>query len=248
MKKNIVLVILSMIIVGLCGYLAYDKMLNKEELKENSQSQNEANIDDETNETDKKQEDKYKKYEVMENIELKDGSKWIVIKNSDENSDYVTAIARDTYEEDIQGETYEKISNEVFKSEKINYNQSEMKKYVDSIEEKLNVKLKKVDGYTIRLLQLEDLFAIDNHFQYQEDFDNYQYTGKLDLSNFLGLTMDTTKCKEGKCQAFYNLSCGPCVANQEGYANANPRYFVDHWSLGLMPIRPVIHVYKFEIK
>ncbi len=244
MKKNIVIVVLSVIIIALGGYIVYDKVTNKEEVKEKNPTQKE----EKTDEKNPTKEEKYKKYEVFENIELKNGSKWIIIKNSDEKSDYVTAIAKNTYDEAMQGEIYEKISSEVFNSEKINYNQSEIKKYVDSIGEKLNVKLKKVDNYTIRLIKLEDLFAIDNNFKYDDEIDHYNYLGTYDLSNFLGLTMSTTKCTTGKCQSYYNLSCGPCVANQEGYDNSNPRYFVDHWSSGLMPIRPVINVYKSEIK
>lgn len=239
MNKNIVIIILSVVIVGLCGFIAYDKLLNKksdEKVSEN-QTQNETN-----------EKENYKEYKTLENIELKDGSKWVVIKNSDSKSDYVTAVSKEVYDDDIQEETFDELSNELFNSEKkVDYNNSKTKKYVDSIANKLNVKLKEVDGYTIRLLKLEDIFEIDNKFTYDKEKDTYDYTGTLKLSDFLSfsLTMSPSKCTEGKCLPFYNVSQAQCYNDDE---KCNNTYYIEHWQSGVGGIRPVINVYKTEIK
>ncbi len=45
MKKNMAIAILSMIIIGLSGYLVYDKAINKEELKQKKPPQKEGKTD-----------------------------------------------------------------------------------------------------------------------------------------------------------------------------------------------------------
>lgn len=243
MKKNFVIVTLSLVIVGLCGYLAYDK-LNKTEIKENKEENNKQKEDNPSKE-EGKEENNYKEYEILDNIELKNGSKWTVIQKSDKKSDYVIAIAKEEYD-DIQEEFWEKMGNELYNLNKVSYDESETKKYVDYIGEILEkkVKLKKVDGYKIRLLKLEDLFAIDDKFKYDSEVDSYDYYGKMDLSSFLGLTMDNTKCSEGKCTTFYNVGSTQCYEEQK---DCKEEYSISHWMLGVGGIRPVINVYKSEI-
>lgn len=63
MKKNIVIVVLSMIILGLGSYLVYDKLLNKEEVGEKNPSQ-EDKINDKTDEKNKGQEDKIEEKDI----------------------------------------------------------------------------------------------------------------------------------------------------------------------------------------
>jgi hypothetical protein len=266
MKKNVVIVLLSLVIVSLCGYLAYDK-LNKTESKENKEENNkqkeenkeennkqeEENIEgkdeqkeDNSSKEEGKEENNYKEYGILDNIELKDGSKWTVIQKSDKKKDYVIALAKEIYDNDIQGEVWEKLEDELYSHDKVNYDKSETKKYVDRIGETLEkkVKLKKVDGYKIRLLKLEDLFAIDDKFKYDSEGDSYHYYGNMDLSSFLGLTMDNTKCSEGKCTSFYDIGSTQCYEEQK---DCKKEYFIAHWMLGVGGIRPVIYVYKSEI-
>ncbi|MDE5539182.1 MAG: hypothetical protein K2J20_01700, partial [Bacilli bacterium] len=129
MKKKILILVLIVLIVGITVGVVVSLQNNKK---------------------------KYASYEVFENIELIDGTRWQVIKKSDENSDYVTALALDYYDE-INDETYQTLDNELFSNVKISYDNSESKKYVDSLKDKFKVKLKEVDVYQIRLLKLEEL-------------------------------------------------------------------------------------------
>lgn len=240
MKKNILIIILSIIILGLCGFIIFDKVSsNKVDGKdENKNSNNGVNNNDKED---------YLKYKKLEEIELKDGSKWIVIKDSDEKSDYVTALAMKKYDELIDSETYKKLQNEIFESyEKINYDNSETKKYVDSLVKLFDVKLKEVDGYKIRLLKIEDIFELDENFEYS--YDSYTYTGTKNLDNFLGMTMSNTKCdrkEHEKCTLFYNVDFTACY-NPEGCGDT--KYFITNYSIGIGGFRPVINVYKSEIK
>lgn len=60
MKKNIVIVVLVVLVLGLSGYLVYDKVLNKEEVKNESHENN--NIDEDTIKEDKLSYEEIKKY------------------------------------------------------------------------------------------------------------------------------------------------------------------------------------------
>lgn len=55
MKKNVVIIILLVVVMGLCGYVAYDKLLNQPKTEENDKTQEE---------NDKTQEEKIEKKDV----------------------------------------------------------------------------------------------------------------------------------------------------------------------------------------
>lgn len=200
-----------------------------------------------TNSGVNKENENYTKYKKLEEIELKDGSKWIVIKDSDEKSDYVTALSMVSYPVE-DSETNKKLYSEAYESyEKIDYDNSEIKKYVDSLAKLFDVKLKEVDGYKIRLLKIEDIFEIDQNFDY-DGYDNYTYTGTKKLDNFISTTMSNTKCdknKTEKCTPFYQVGLTACY-NPEGCDDT--KYFITNWSVDSGIFKPVINVYKTEIK
>lgn len=244
MKKGVLYSIIAVLLVIICCESIYifveNKNSNSGVNKDNNNKQNEG-LNNNVNEN-------YIKYEKLEEIELKDGSKWTIIKDSDEKSDYVTALAMKNYDELIDSETSGKLRSEIYESyEKIDYDSSESKKYVDNLVKLFDVKLKEVDGYKIRLLKIEDIFEIDENFDY-DGYDNYTYTGTKNLDNFLGMTMSNTKCdknKSEKCTPFYYVDFTVCY-NPEGCGDT--KYFITNYTLGVGGFRPVINVYKSEIK
>ena len=40
MNKNILIIILTIMVIGLSGYIAYDKLLNQKEITENKENEN----------------------------------------------------------------------------------------------------------------------------------------------------------------------------------------------------------------
>ena len=177
----------------------------------------------------------YKEYQTNNEISLKDGSEWIVIKNSPKESDYVTLIAKDP--KDItNSETYNLLYKEIFET-KPNYNNSELKKYVESLANNIPINLKEVDGYKIRLITVDEILELDNNWKYDEENDSYTYTGNnYENIIFVGLTMTETKHK-GRHIAFYSQT----------HDVMQKKYYLSDYALGVPQIKPVINVYKREI-
>ena len=179
----------------------------------------------------------YKEYKINDEIILDDGSKWIVIKNSSKESDYVTLIAKDS--KDItNSDIYNILFNDIFKT-KPNYDNSELKKYVDSLANDILVNLKEVDGYKIRLITVNEILELDNNWEYDDENDNYTYVGtNYENMLFVGLTMTKTKCTTGKCIAYYS----------NDHDTIKKTYYLSDYALGLRQIKPVRNVYKTELE
>jgi len=227
-KKNKLIIFLIIVIVVLCsviGWLVGIKFTDVE--------QDIINDNKEENETKK-----YIAYTQGQEIKLSDNSDWIVLKNSDETTDYVVLLSKKDYTP--TGDYYNLISDEIYDKNNIQYENSLLKKYLNTLETNIPVTLVEKNGYKIRLITIEEIFAFDNNWQYNNETDSYTYTGQNLNENFKGLlTMTNTKCTEGKCLSFYNLSETQCLEE-----NCNKQFFIEHWMPGLGGIKPVINVYK----
>lgn len=233
--------ILFFIIVFLVAYIiTNDKGDNK------SAETTEQKVD-----VQKQPEEKYAIYSKLQTITLKDDSKWVVIKDSDEKSDYVTAISTISYSQ-YADENDENISwiadstndKKLFKNtygdfmteSNKEYKDSSFPKILEKIKSTYNFKLKQVDGYDIRLLTVEDVKELDDNWKYE--YDGYTYNGNKDLSVIEStLMMSSTKCTVAKCNKLYNT-----------YPMNSKVPVIHSFLVGYPDIKPVINVYKSEIK
>jgi len=181
----------------------------------------------------------YKEYKAYDEVTLSDGSKWMVIENSSKDSDYVSLIKKEGI--GYETNTYDLLADE-FYNQTTTYENSKLKKHVESLVDKIPANLKEVNGYKIRLISVEEIMELDNNWGYDEIHDDYTYNGNSShISTFVGLTMTNPKCKEGKCSAFY-------VVDADYNDNQVTTYYIGHWNPGLPPIKPVINVYKTELE
>lgn len=226
-KKNGLTIVLVVIIAILCcviGWLLGSKFADTE--------QNIINNNKEENETQK-----YIVYKKGQEIKLSDNSEWLVLKDSDETSDYVVLLSKKDY--NPSDNYYNAIDTEIYNNT-TQYENSSLKQYLNSLESSIPVGLKEVDGYKIRLITIDEIFAFDNNWTYNSENDSYTYNGTNLNENFKGiLTMTHTKCIEGKCTPFYNLSETQCLTE-----DCNKQYFLEHWMSGIGGIKPVINVSK----
>lgn len=229
-KKNILIVILIIIIAILCGVIGWVFGSKFADI--------EANIIDNNKEEQKEETKKYTAYKQGQEIKLSDNSEWLVLKDSNEDSDYVVLLSKKEYvvaNSDTDDAIFTELTNKDTK-----YENSSIKQFVDSLENQMPVTLKEVDGYKIRLITIDEIFAFDNNWNYDSNNDTYTYTGLNLNENFKGIqTMTDTKCTEGKCTAFYNLSETQCLEDA-----CNKQFFLEHWIMGVGGIKPVINVNK----
>lgn len=244
-EVNIFLVLLIGILFFIIGFLvAYIIISNNKDNKSTETTEQKIDVQ-------KQQEEKYVTYSKLQTITLNDDSKWVVIKDSDEKSDYVTVISTISYAQ-YADENDQNISwiadstndKKLFKNtygdfmteSNKEYKDSSFPKILEKIKSTYNFKLKQVNGYDIRLLTLEDVKELDDNWKYE--YDGYTYTGNKDLSVIEStLMMSSTKCTEGKCNKLYNTY--PMNSNVS---------VINSYSLGYPDIKPVINVYKSEIK
>lgn len=230
-KKSGLTLILVIIIAILCcviGWLLGSKFANTE--------QNIINNNKEENETQK-----YTAYSQGQEIKLSDNSEWIVLKDSNETTDYVVLLSKKDYTPtvDFYANYWDSISNDV-SNNNTQYDSSSLKQYLNTLETTIPVTLVEKDGYKIRLITIEEILAFDNNWQYNNETDEYNYLGQNLNENLKGiLTMTHTKCSEGRCTPFYNLSETQCMTEE-----CNKQYFITHWMSGVGGIKPVINVSK----
>ena len=65
MKKNIIIVMLAIMVIGLSGYIAYDKLLNQKEISENQEKENNNENEENNYETNNEQEDNITWYDYL---------------------------------------------------------------------------------------------------------------------------------------------------------------------------------------
>jgi len=226
-KKNTLTIILIIIIAILCCIIGW--LLGSKVGENNSVN----NLIPGNNEETKQ----YTTYNKGQEIKLSDNSEWLVLKDSDEKSDYVVLLSKKDYT--TNDNYYNAISTEIYNNT-TQYENSSLKQYLNSLESSIPVSLKEVEGYKIRLITIDEIFSFDSNWTYNSDNDSYTYNGINLNKNFKGiLTMTHTKCTEGKCTAFYNLSETQCLTD-----NCNKKYSLEHWMSGIGGIKPVINVFK----
>ena len=121
-KKNIIIVILSILVVGLSGYIVYDKVFSDNDKDDKKLSNNQVDIIDNDDTIDQEQQNSdvksYKEYKATDEIKLKDGSIWMVLENSDNTKDYITVLSTKEYE--VGNDDWQILSDEF-------YNRKDMK-------------------------------------------------------------------------------------------------------------------------
>ena len=82
------IILLTLLVVGLTGYIVYDKVLNSDKEEKNEKSYDLKDSEEKTEETMK-----FKSYEIGDKIVLTDSSNWNVIEVSTEEDEFVTLLS-----------------------------------------------------------------------------------------------------------------------------------------------------------
>ena len=220
--------------------------------KEEDNNDNQVNDDNQNNVG----EQTYKEYTKFGEISLKDGSKWIVIKDSSKYDDYVTLFSKEGYMlsysdpvvplEDkvfkISEDEYDAIFRQLTNTNTI-YEVWKLKEVLETkIAASIPAELKKVNGYKIRLITVDEIFSLsDDTWTYDDERDVYEYNG-YDLPHYLKSTLTMTHSKRtvGQVTAFY--------LTQPTYGDKKPYYSLAPGAVGLPNIKPVIYVHKSSLE
>ena len=255
-NSKVVIVLLIVIIVilsALCVLFATGTISFN--LDKTNDSDVNENIKDKNENSDLADEIKYRKYAKGETIILKDNSKWLVLADSDENSEVIKLMNINDFilygsscknqEEYIycdDDSDYSALFNEYFNSS-TTYKGSKIESLINSYANLIPAKLKEVDGYKIRLLSINDIFEYDNNWE-KVDGNEYVYTGNSFNDDFTGAwTMDTV---ESRCAG----NCGNFFVVRKDYNNDTneiKKIYLGMGASGLANIKPVIYVLKSSI-
>ena len=248
MKKNVVIVILVMLVLGMGAYLVYDKVVDKEIEKESKEKKQE----DKKGAIKEEEKGKYKEYKKGEEIVDSNSNRWLVLADSDSNQDYVVLLGRNDYSDELQGEEWFNVSDELF-NEDPEYSTSDLRKFMDSKATSIPFELKEIDGYKIRLVTLEEMLAIDDNWDYVKEEDLYVYTDDINkIHEYLEsglMSMTKTKCspndpnRGGKCWAFYVTSGTECYG-----ANCTRNFYITNYNVGIVGLKPVVNVLKSSLQ
>ena len=140
MKKNIIIIILLLGLVGTSGYIVYDNFLQDENKENEITNTNEKIINDESNENEVQVN---KTYKIGDAVTLNDSSTWRVLIDSNEETEVVTLLKDIPLEEQISFIT----ASEYLSTS-----------YLESLKNSMN--MKDEDIREIRLLTLEDITRI----------------------------------------------------------------------------------------
>ncbi len=262
-KGNIILiVVLSLLVIALGGYIAYDKVLSQKQSIINTNNETTTNTQDNNGIENTK-----KVYTKGEKITLSDKSTWLVLSDSDETEEVVKLMNVNDfifygspcseqkeyiYCDNLSNDDHDALMYEFFSS-KATYKGSNIERIVNSYESKVPAKLKEVDGYKIRLLSINDIFEYDNNWEKQDE-NMYKYIGSKLEESFLGAwTMDTVG---NKCYGQVQEN-GRCSGNTGVFFVANQTYnyetqniegtYLTGGASGLSQVKPVIYAYKNSI-
>lgn len=242
-KKNIIIVILSILVVGLSSYIVYDKVFSDNDKDDKKLSNNQVDIIDNGDTIDQEQQNSdvksYKEYKATDEIKLKDGSIWMVLENSDNTKDYITVLSTKEYE--VGNDDWQILFDEFYnRKDEWTFSESQVYNYLKKIKNTIPVNFKEIDGYEIRLIKIEEIINLDSSWKYDELYDSYNYTGDVNKinKNLNGIaTMDKTKCGYGKCAQYY----------VSGFNSTLNEYFISTWSSSIGNFKPVINIYKDSI-
>lgn len=229
MKKNIIIIALLVLVLGLGCFIVYDRFFNKE-------SENISN-------TDNEQQVIFKEYKKGEEVELSDGSKWLVLKDSDKSLDYVVLFSYEDFSSNVSESDYDKLFKELLTGESFDFNKSYVKEYLESKKDDIPVKYKTINDHDIRLITLNEVLEYDNNWKLDGTTHIYEYSGtKLnDYFNFY-LTM-TPYIYGGKGGPVYIGLRSSCYDD----SNCTETYSIGHWAAGLGGLKPVINALKSSI-
>lgn len=156
-KKNtgliIIVIVLSVLVVGLSGYIVYDKILSTSNTTTNQKEASSIDTDNKIN----------KKYSVGDEITF-NNEKWNVIKESNESDDYVVVL-KSTVLDELTDKPYYNCPAENDNGLNCNmqmsndYKNSVAKKYFEEtyISKLGKENLKEVNNYFIRLITIKEL-------------------------------------------------------------------------------------------
>lgn len=226
-NKNIALIIgiiiLSLLVVGLGGFIIYNKELGAY----NNEAENKN----------------YKKYSIGDEI-IFNNEKWNVIKESTENDDYVV-ILKSTILNELSGNPYYKCPVE--DDNGINCNMKMSNDYKDSVAKKYfeetyinqlgKENLKKVDNFFVRLITIEELRELGCDINSKCD-----NAPEWLLSNSVSWTMSHTTDS-------VTMDASKASVYAYGFDNYNETTDIQILGVGsTIDVRPVINLLKNSIK
>lgn len=170
---------------------------------------------------------------------------WKVIKESKVTDDYVTVLGKEDYGTYLQGDNYDAVLDQMYKNF-VEYKGSALDKYMQSQQSRIPAELKEVDGYKIRLITLDEIFAIDNNWVKSEQ-GGYKYTKSTWSDSIpMGITTMTLVSDGdrayGKQWAYYTTSQTTCYTD-----NCAENYYITSYKVGLGGFYPVANIYKNSI-
>lgn len=250
-RRTSLVTVLCVFIIGILATLltlSVTGVINIKELIDNDD--NNVVDKDEDNNGD---EISYKEYKKFDEVTLSNGTKWVVIKDSDKTQDYVTLLSKEEFvlsDNDVQGygdyfvkvsaDDYSKIFSQAIDAN-ATYNGWKLKEILENkIILNIPINLKEVDGYKIRLITIDEIMQLDNNWVYDEQYDSYQYNG-TDLATYLRkiLTMTKSRNTSGRTVGFHKLSTS--------YNDMIPVHYISAGMIGFGGVKPVINVYKTEL-
>ena len=80
----VLVIVLIIIILGLGGYVVYDKIFASKTVENNMQAEENNNVEQQKN---------YKSYNIGDKVDLLDSSQWNVLEKSDTDSEFVTLLS-----------------------------------------------------------------------------------------------------------------------------------------------------------
>lgn len=254
-KNNKGVIALLIVIIVILSVLCVLFATGTISFKSNDVDNNEINQNINENDNDKTNDVNNKRYLKGETVTLKDNSKWLVLADSDENSEVIKLMNindfilygsscknQDEYIYCDDDSDYTALVNEYFNSS-TTYKGSKIESLINSYASLIPAKLKEVDGYKIRLLSINDIFEYDNNWKKIEG-NEYIYTGNSFNDNFTGAwTMDTV---ESRCTG----NCGNFFVVRKDYnydTNEIEKIYLGMGYSGLAELKPVIYVLKSSI-
>lgn len=235
----VLICLLFLVIIIMGAYILLDKE------NENNQVNNDGdtNIVDKGNISDNVTPE-YKMYNVGDVITLKDGSRWQVIKYSGNTEDYVTVLGEEDYSSYLKDDDWVDLCGQVYNNF-VEYKGSALDKFMQSQQSRIHADLKEVDGYKIRLITLDEIFALDNNWE-KNEYGGYDYTKSewndvvpMDITS---MTLISEKERGIGRWPYYTVST--CVNNA---TNCVEGYHIRYWLSGQSGFYPVANIYKNSI-
>ena len=235
----VLIVILCILVLGLGGYIVYDKVINPQNTQK---SKNDYNIEDNSIQGNENSSSiVYKQYNIGDEI-MFNNEKWNVIKNSTEKDDYVVVLKATDIEE-LNGKPFYNCpaedDNGINCSMKLtnDYQKSVAKEYFDT--NYINIlgkgNLKEINGYYVRLITIEELEALGCDLK-TNSCSNAPSWLTTDAAGIVSWTMSSSKTGSDMQYSF----------GFDNYTGVNG--IRDNGVGSTLDVRPVINLLKSSIK